>query len=129
MWQKQQAKGDDVKISDLLTSQVRNWQFWSTTGLAADYSLGEFVTDWSDVPIGLPVVLYGGGLPTIGGCIDSRMEDGSALWIRDETWSRRLIHRTDGYAVRVVNRWRSALARCEDQDQGARGRSRPGDQP
>ncbi|MGC0239429.1 hypothetical protein [Arthrobacter sp. SD76] len=51
----------------------------------------------------MPVVLSGPGLAAIGGYVDAKMEDGSALWIRDETWSRRLIHRSDGYAVRVVN--------------------------
>lgn len=117
-WQTQQAKGDYVKIPDVLATPPRTWPFCTPAGLAAGYSLGEFVTDWSDVPIGLPVVLFGRGLPTIGGCIDSKMEDGSALWIRDETWSRRLIHRTDGYAVRVVNHWPSVLTRCEGLDQG-----------
>lgn len=108
-----------MKISDLPPTPARSWQFWTPAGLAGDYSLGEFVTDWSVAPIGLPVALSGRGLPTIGGSIDSKMEDGSALWIRDETWSRRLIHRTDGYAVRVVNRWPSFMPpRRGDQDQG-----------
>ncbi len=87
------------------TRQACNREFWTPAGLAEGYSLGEFVTEWCQAPIGLPVVLSGPGLPAFGGYIDANMEDGSALWIRDETWSRRLIHRTDGYAVRAVNHW------------------------
>jgi hypothetical protein len=105
MSQKQHAERTTLNNSAFQITPVPDWQFWTSAGLAENYSVGEFVTDWSEVPIGLPVVLYGKGLASAGGYVDSRMEDGSALWIRDETWARRLIHRTDGYAVRVVNRW------------------------
>lgn len=65
-------------------------------------SLGAFVTDWSEAPIGLPVVLLKRQCPPIAAWIDSKMEDGSAVWIRDETWTRHVIHRSDGYAIRRV---------------------------
>ena len=94
-----------MKLAQLLTMPAHTWQFWTSNGLTAGDSWGELVTDWSKVHIGRPVVLFGHDLPTIAGRVESKMEDGSALWVRDETWSRRLIHRTDGYVLRPVFLW------------------------
>ena len=76
--------------------------FWSSEGLLPGWSLGETVTDWAELPAGLPVVLLNNSLPIAGGRVDCVMDDGSAVWIRDETWSRRLIHRSDGCRIRVA---------------------------
>ena len=76
--------------------------FWAPEGLMPGWILGESITDWSELPVGLPVVLLNRGIPRVGGRVDCVMEDGSALWIRDENWSRRLIHRSEGFTVRVA---------------------------
>ena len=85
--------------------------FWNPGALAADCSLGEFLPDWSKIPIGLPVVLAGLNQVPFGGVIDAKMENGSAVWVIADSGDRRLIHRTDGYAIRAVVRWPSKTKR------------------
>lgn len=88
-----------METRTLIDLMAREPQFWTPKGLTSDCSLGEYIPDWSDLPVGLPIVLAGKNLPTIGGHVESKMEDGSAIWIRDESWARRLVLRADGYMV------------------------------
>ena len=76
--------------------------FWAAEGLLPGWFLGESIRDWAELPAGLPIVLLDKGTPTSGGRVDCVMEDGSAIWIRDEAWSRRLVHRSEGLTIRVA---------------------------
>lgn len=100
-----------METRTLNTLMAREPNLWTCAGLAPGCSLGESIPDWSEAPIGLPVLLEGKNLPSVGGRVDSKMEDGSAIWIRDEYWSRRLVHRSEGYTLRVVIRWQSLSGR------------------
>lgn len=97
-----------MKTQDLNHSTHERPCVLTAGGLAPGYSLGECLPRWAEIPVGLPVVLFGRDLPQIVGRVDCLTEDGSVIWVRDETNARRLIHREDGYTAWVVNRWPSA---------------------
>lgn len=86
---------------------MNNSPHCTAQGLASDCSLGEWITDWAKAPIGLPVMLLNPYRPTVAGLIDDKTDDGSVIWVRDDTSQRRLIHRSDGYTIRAVVRWPS----------------------
>lgn len=90
------------------THSTHQGPFLTARGLAPGYTLGECLPHWAEIPIGLPVVLFGRNLPQIGGRVECTADDGSVMWVRDETNDRRLIHHEDGYTAWVVNRWPSA---------------------
>jgi hypothetical protein len=79
---------------------------WTNGGLSGDSAVGEYFSDWSDIPVGLSVLLTGIGLPSMSGLLDAKMEDGSAVWIQGGPWLRRLVHRSDGYKIRGIYYWR-----------------------
>lgn len=81
---------------------------WTVGGLTADSSVGDVFSDWSEIPVGLLVLLTGAGQPSMSGRIDAKMEDGSAVWVRGVTggpWIRRLVHQEDGYEIRGIYYW------------------------
>ena len=79
---------------------------WTVGGLSGDSAVGDYFSDWSEIPVGLSVLLTGSGLPPMSGVVDDKMEDGSAVWIHGAPWHRRLVHRSDGYEIRGIYYWR-----------------------
>ena len=79
---------------------------WTNAGLSGESAVGDFFRNWAEIPVGLPVLLTGLGLPSMSGILDAKMEDGSAVWIHGGPWLRRLIHRCDGYEIRGIYYWR-----------------------
>jgi hypothetical protein len=79
---------------------------WTIGGLSGDSAVGEYFSDWFEIPVGLSVLLTGKGLPSMSGRLDAKMEDGSAVWIQGGPWIRRLVHRSDGYEIRGIYYWR-----------------------
>lgn len=77
---------------------------WGKGGLQEGWGLGDRCNLWSELPSGLLVLLIGRRLRALTARIDTTSEDGSVVWIKDETWNRRLIHQSDGYQIYALAR-------------------------
>lgn len=77
---------------------------WRKDGLQEGWGLGDRFTLWSELPKGLLVLLIGRGRPALTGRIDTTASGCSFVWIKDETWERRLIHEDDGYEIHALAR-------------------------